>query len=325
MNNEEFARAGESASERNAPGVYSTNATNSPSNELTSERLANAMFLLRGWVWETDLGGRFTYISDSVLHFSGRPPQWHYGKTREELGNSVVDPQCIQLIKSKMKAREPFGPIEYQRIQDGKPFWMSTCGMPVFDESGTLVAYRGVAYDISSEVLQRERLSDCQAQVDQTMEILGATIDCFPEAVSVFDVELKLVVANSKYYALLDIPMAQFPVGSSYLSILQFLGNRGELRGGEVNEIIEKHMAIVQSGEISTFQRTRPNGICIEAVSVPLPGGGFVHTYTDVTAVSELRWKMQAMQREAQQLKMRLETAQHEINRLQTALRDTAQ
>ena len=132
MNNEEFARAGESATERNAPGVHNTNATNSPSNELTSERLANAMFLLRGWVWETDLGGRFTYISDSVLHFSGRPPQWHYGKTREELGNSVVDPQYIQLIKSKMKAREPFGPIEYQRIQDGKPFWLSTCGMPVF-------------------------------------------------------------------------------------------------------------------------------------------------------------------------------------------------
>ena len=325
MDNEEFARAGESATDRNALSIQGAHATSNTSTELHSDRLANAMFLLRGWVWETDLDGRFTYISDSVLHFSARPPQWHYGKTREELGNNVVDPEYIQLINSKMKAREPFGPIEYQRIQDGKPFWLSTCGMPVFDESGTLVAYRGVAYDISSEVLQRERLSNCQAQVDQTMEILGATIDCFPEAVSVFDAELKLVVAKSKYYALLDIPMAQFPVGSSYSSILQFLGNRGELRGGEVNEIIDKHMAIVQSGEISTFQRTRPNGLCIEAVSVPLPGGGFVHTHTDVTAVSEMRWKLQAMQREARQLQMRLETAQQEINRLQTALRDSTQ
>ena len=95
-----------------------------------------------------------------------------------------------------MKAREQFGPIVYQRIHDGEPFWLSTCGIPVFDERGTLVTYRGVAYNISSEVLQRERLSKCQAQADQTMEILGATIDCFPEPVSVFDAKLKLVVAN---------------------------------------------------------------------------------------------------------------------------------
>lgn len=289
---------------------------------LASERLSSAVFLLRGWIWETDREGRFTYMSDSVLHFSGRPPQWHYGKTREELGNDIVHPEHQSKIEQQIAAQEPFGPVEYQRIQNGQPFWMRTRGMPMFDGQGRLTGYRGVAYDITSEVKQREAEVACNARMDRTLDILSATIDCFPGAVSVYDHELKLAIANSKYYALLDLPMAQFPVGARYIDLLHFLGDRGELQGGELSEVIEKHMAMARSGEIHTFRRTRPDGISVEVVSVPLPGGGFVRTYTDVTAVSELHWKLQSSQRETQKLKARMEAAQLEINRLQEQLRE---
>ena len=260
--------------------------------------------------------------SDSILHFSGRPPRWYYGKTREELGNYVVDQNTLKTIRQKIVAREPFGPVEYQRIQNGQPFWMRTRGMPVFNRHGELTGYRGVAYDITSEVAQREGELACTAKIDRTLEILSATIDCFPGAVSVFDHELKLATANSKYYALLDLPMTQFPVGARFIDVLNFLAERGELRGGVVSDVIEKHMTMARSGEIHTFRRTRPNGMSVEVASVPLPGGGFVRTYTDVTAVSELRWKLQSSLRESQQLKARLEAAQVEIDRLQQELHE---
>ncbi|MEM9356863.1 MAG: PAS-domain containing protein [Pseudomonadota bacterium] len=290
----------------------------SSDHRLAVERLSTAAYLLRGWLWETDAEGRFTYLSDSVLNFSGRPAEWHYGKTREDLGNYVVNPASLEEIREKVAAREPFGPVEYQRIQSGKPFWMQTRGLPMFDNQGNLKGYRGIAYDITTEVQQRECESDCDAQIERALEILCATVDCFPGAVSVYDHELKLAFANSKYYALLDLPMAQFPVGARYIDLLYFLGERGELRGGELSEVIENHMQMAQSGEIHTFCRTRPNGVCIEIASVPLPGGGFVRTYTDVTAVSELRWKLQSSEREVQQLRARLNAAQLEIDRLQT-------
>jgi len=301
-----------------AGSPHATEVSGTSDHQLAFERLSPAAYLLRGWVWETDANGRFTYMSDSVLHFSGRPAEWHYGKTREDLGNYVANPESLEDIREKVAAGEPFGPVEYQRIQNGQPFWMRTRGLPMFDNHGNLKGYRGVAYDITTEVQQRECEADCDAQIDRALEILCATVDCFPGAVSVYDHELKLAFANSKYYALLDLPMAQFPVGARYIDILYFLGERGELRGGEVAEVIENHMQMAQSGEIHTFCRTRPNGMCIEVASVPLPGGGFVRTYSDVTAVSELRWKLQSSEREIQQLKARLNAAQLEIDRLQT-------
>ena len=36
-------------------------------------------------------------------------------------------------------------------------------------------------------------------------------------------------------------------------------------------------------GEIGVYERTRPNGTTLEVRSVPLAGGGFVRTFTDVT------------------------------------------
>ena len=293
-------------------------------NQLALDRLSTAVHLLRGWIWETDAEGRFTYMSDSVLHFTGRPAEWHYGKTREELGNYVVDPKMLDHIQLKIAAAEPFGPVEYQRIQNGQPFWMRTRGLPVFDSYGSLEGYRGVAYDITTEVQKRECEADCNEQIDQALEILCATIDCFPGAVSVYDQDLNLAFANSKYYALLDLPMAQFPVGARYIDLLHFLGERGELRGGELSEVIATHMEMAHSGEVHTFCRTRPNGVCIEVASVPLPGGGFVRTYSDVTAISELRWKLQSSERGIQELKARLNAAQLEIDRLQSATQKAA-
>ena len=77
-----------------------------------------AMLLLRGWVWETDEEYRFTYMSDSVVSFTGRPPEWHYGHTREELGNCVVSAEEAELARRQLAECDPFGPFEYQRRQD---------------------------------------------------------------------------------------------------------------------------------------------------------------------------------------------------------------
>lgn len=37
------------------------------------------------WLWEMDSALRFAWISESVHNALGVEPQWHYGKTREEL------------------------------------------------------------------------------------------------------------------------------------------------------------------------------------------------------------------------------------------------
>jgi PAS domain-containing protein len=57
-------------------------------DQLEARRLETVTDLMSGWVWETDPEHRFTYMSDSVERFTGRPASWHYGRTREQLGNA---------------------------------------------------------------------------------------------------------------------------------------------------------------------------------------------------------------------------------------------
>ncbi len=119
-------------------------------------RLATVTDILRGWIWETDGEHRFTYMSDSVARFAGRPPEWHYGKTRQELGNLNPDLDEHQRFLRQLDEREVFGPIDFVRYQNGIQLWMRTIGLPQFDAQGTFTGYCGLAFDVSAEVESRQ-------------------------------------------------------------------------------------------------------------------------------------------------------------------------
>lgn len=119
-------------------------------------RLSTVTEILRGWIWETDAQNRFTYMSDSVTRFAGRPPEWHYGKTRQELGNLNPNVEEHKTYLAQLEARELFGPIDFVRYQNGMQLWMRTIGLPQFDQNGAFTGYCGIAFDITSEVESRQ-------------------------------------------------------------------------------------------------------------------------------------------------------------------------
>ncbi len=119
-------------------------------------RLSTVTEILRGWIWETDAEHRFTYMSDSVEHFAGRPPEWHYGKTRQDLGNLNAINAEHQKLLQQLENHETFGPIEFVRNQNGQQLWMRTIGQPQFDSVGRFLGYCGIAFDITSEVDARQ-------------------------------------------------------------------------------------------------------------------------------------------------------------------------
>lgn len=119
-------------------------------------RISTVTDILRGWIWETDEHHRFTYLSDSVARFAGRPPEWHYGKTRQELGNLNPNVEEHQKYLAQLEAREMFGPIDFVRYQNGIQLWMRTIGLPQFDKDGVFTGYCGIAFDITAEVEGRQ-------------------------------------------------------------------------------------------------------------------------------------------------------------------------
>ena len=92
---------------------------------------------------------------------------------------------------------------------------------------------------------------------------------------------------NRAYRQLLEIEGGDHFVGRSYGDLLQFLLERGEFVENDNHEFsLEKRLCNMQDGETLSIERVRPNGTVLSVTVVPLPSGGYVFNYLDITRES---------------------------------------
>jgi signal transduction histidine kinase len=73
-------------------------------------------------------------------------------------------------------------------------------------------------------------------------------------------------------------------IGVPVADLIRWNAEHGECGPGEVEAHVAKRIGHLRAGTPHLFQRVRPDGTVIEMRGRPLPGGGYVTTYTDVTA-----------------------------------------
>ena len=139
----------------------------------------------------------------------------------------------------------------------------------------------GMCFEVSElRALERELV--------RRNDLLASIVEHLPCGLSVFDSQLRLVISNSKFRELLDLPDALFQAEQPprYQDFIHFNRQRGEYSDPELIRLGDRVMASVGSPvEPHRFERVRPNGRTLEVVGGPLPGGGVVTTYTDITDV----------------------------------------
>ena len=111
--------------------------------------------------------------------------------------------------------------------------------------------------------------------------ILQATFDNMVQGVIMFDPTLKLVAWNQRCRDLLDLPDEILTDSTTYQDFLRFLSRRGDFGPEDVEERIERRLAALDRPFLA--ERAGPGGRLLEVRANPIPGGGFVSIYTDVT------------------------------------------
>ena len=151
----------------------------------------------------------------------------------------------------------------------------------------------GILVQEYNEMLRRQ--SEAEAETVRKSALLEATLQNMGQGICVFDKDLKLSAHNNRYLELLDLaPSSVFP-GNSLEAIVRHNLSRGEYGEVESEGFLQDRLAIARaasSGATHRFERERPNGTVIEVGSNPMPGGGFVATYTDITERREFEGRM---------------------------------
>lgn len=161
--------------------------------------------------------------------------------------------------------------------KDGSRLRVSLGVTAVHDAAGEIAGYLGMAVDVTA---RENALAELQKQTARMQTI----IEHIPGGVSLIDRELNFIAANDELKRILDFPDSLFAAGSpSLYDVALFNARRGEYGPGDPEEIAA---AVVERARHPTphcFERTRPDGRTLEVRGTPLPDGGFVTIYTDIT------------------------------------------
>lgn len=126
-------------------------------------------------------------------------------------------------------------------------------------------------------------LDETSQQIRFSRELLAVTFENMSHGISVVDRDLRLVAWNRRYAELFDYPSDLLVVGRPVEDLLRFNAARGLLGEGDVEAQVAARLARLRRGEAYRFVRERPDGRVIETEGRPLPGGGYVAMFSDVT------------------------------------------
>ena len=119
------------------------------------------------------------------------------------------------------------------------------------------------------------------AELQERGNILRVTFDNMDHGVVMFDAGFKLTSWNRQIVQMLELPESLLTGGKSFEDFVRFLAKRGEY--GDVDADAQLRKLTAEAGRHYSFERIRPNGTVLEIKHNPLPGGGMVIIYTDIT------------------------------------------
>jgi Na+/proline symporter/signal transduction histidine kinase/CheY-like chemotaxis protein len=141
-------------------------------------------------------------------------------------------------------------------------------------------ALRGTGLDLSEAAIL---LDETSQELRFNRELLAVTFDNMLQGISVVDRELRIVAWNRRYLDLFDYPDGFVYVGRPIADLIRHNAARALLGGGELIGQTERRLAHLHAGTPHVFVRERPDGRVIEMRGEPLPGGGYLTTFSDIT------------------------------------------
>jgi Na+/proline symporter/CheY-like chemotaxis protein len=114
-----------------------------------------------------------------------------------------------------------------------------------------------------------------------TLEIAIENID---QGVSLVDRDLRLTAWNSRYVEMFGYPDELVTAGRPIADLIRFNLRKAGLDGAECERQIERRIAHLRAGRRHSAESEQPDGRYLRIQGRPAPNGGYVTSYTDITA-----------------------------------------
>jgi len=114
-------------------------------------------------------------------------------------------------------------------------------------------------------------------------EVAQEALHHLDQGVSIYDADLNLTLFNEHFIELLEFPKEMVRHGTRFEDLIRYNARRGEYGPGDEDQQVRERVAKARNPTHHSYRRTRPDGTVIQVDGNPLPSGGFIATYTDIT------------------------------------------
>ncbi|MCO6417568.1 PAS-domain containing protein, partial [Siccirubricoccus sp. KC 17139] len=232
-----------------------------------------------------DAGHRVVAANSLAAELGGHPPGSVVpGRRFEELIEQQVarraygsETEAVARMTGAIDRRKP---ARYTRPgTDGRVIEVTSDPTP---DGGFVVTMSDITPLAEAERAAKERAATLQAMLDNIRH-----------GIALFDAEGRVQVVNPVFLRLLDLPAEVMAPGRPMADFVNLMLERGEYGEGEAATAAARAMLGRDRTRPLRTTRTRPNGVAVETVSDPIPGGGWVITYTDVTEERRIRAELE--------------------------------
>ncbi len=196
------------------------------------------------WIWEVDQHGSYIYVSNSVEQLLGYEATELLGKKPFELMPEEEAKQIENKFKQIASKKLPMVDLENWNVtKSGKKVCLVSNGVPIIDEKGRLMGYRGVAKDITERKITAEKLAQVQKIYQEAIE-------------TAHGMPYRFHLSNRTYEFFGKGADALFGMPVSNLTAEKFEAMRKNIVFAHANkyQTIKEYLAAFDRGEIRKFQ-----------------------------------------------------------------------
>lgn len=124
--------------------------------------------------------------------------------------------------------------------------------------------------------------------------LLQSSVEHIQQGICVLDQDLNVLACNQRYIEMFDYPVGIVAKGKPIRDLLIYNAKRGMFGSAEnATDEIEKRINYMKQGSRYKYIRTHKTGRVVEINGSPLPAGGFVTTYSDITEYIDIQHQLQ--------------------------------
>ncbi len=120
-------------------------------------------------------------------------------------------------------------------------------------------------------------------QLEFSRSVLQSAIENASEGISVIDKDLKLVAWNERYLEIFNYPKDFIYIGCPISQLIHYNLSRQFPYIEDIDQQVKKRLEFIRQGSRHSTERKLADGKIINIEGNPIPGGGFVMIFSDIT------------------------------------------